>query len=65
MILPRGTLVLTQLDPTLGHEQPGVRPRRHGIVVGWGDVGAFPPTPPPHRREMGVAWRRGIACRQR
>ena len=26
MILPRGTLVLTQLDPTLGHEQRGVRP---------------------------------------
>lgn len=26
MTLPRGTVVLVELDPTLGHEQRGVRP---------------------------------------
>ena len=26
MILPRGTVILVHLDPTIGHEQRGVRP---------------------------------------
>ena len=51
--------------PRVARAFPGSAGALAGMGLWWGDVGGPPPNPPPHRREMGVAWRRGIACRQR
>ena len=59
MTLERGTVVLVELDPTLGHEQRGVRPWVSDLPADEGLVDVDAGTPV--RWVEGKGWKKGRA----